>query len=133
MYDDMPKEMRSYLRHNGWNFNKKACEYAVGLMSRKDKQTGKKESIKLKTKEEVEGFLNSYCVTLEHAVGYNHVYVYHMGRADYMGSSIADEHHLAKYVKDVIDDDDNPGGNVMRKWYADMVYKGIPVEWSELL
>ena len=44
IYDDMPSEMRSYLRHNGWHFNKKACEYAVNLMLRRksfNKQTRK--------------------------------------------------------------------------------------------
>lgn len=37
MYDDdIPEEMRRYLRHYGWHFNKKACDYAVSLIRKKN-------------------------------------------------------------------------------------------------
>lgn len=42
-YDEIPAEMRSYLRHNGWNFNKKACDLAVHGMKKINPATGKKE------------------------------------------------------------------------------------------
>ena len=43
-----------------------------------------------------------------------------MCKADFMGSSITDEEHLAKYIKDVIDDEDAYDGIVFNRWYADM-------------
>jgi hypothetical protein len=56
-----------------------------------------------------------------------------MCKADFLGSSIVDELHLAKYVKDVIDDDDAYDGIVFNRWYADMSYQGIAIDWSEML
>ena len=61
------------------------------------------------------------------------VYVANMCKADFLGSSIIDEGHLALYVKDVIDDVDGYDGLVFNRWYADTVRKGIPVDWSEVL
>lgn len=127
IYDEMPRDMKAYLKHYGWNFSKKAFEFAVSMM------TSKRGRIEKKNKEDVMELLQRNNVKLENNVGYNAMYVFHMALSDFYGSSISDEVHLAKYVKDVIDDEDNKGGNVMRKWYTDMVAKGVPVEWYELL
>jgi hypothetical protein len=56
-----------------------------------------------------------------------------MCKADFLGSSIKDEEHLALYVKDVIEDVDGYDGLVFNRWYADMVRKGIPIDWEEML
>lgn len=135
IYEDiyLPIEMRSYLRANGYNFSKKACEFAVSKMRRKNPATGKDEPIEFKKKEEVEEILKKYNIKLEHDNGYNGTYVYHMGMADYFKSSITDEQHLAMYVKDVVDDLDNEGGNVFRKWLADCDAKGVVVDWADIL
>lgn len=135
IYEDilLPMEMRSYLRAYGFNFSKKACEFAVSKMKRKNPATGKDEPIEMKTKEEVEKILERYNVKLEHDNGYNGTYAYHMGYSDYFKSSITDEQHLAMYVKDVIDDEDNEGGNVFRKFLADADAKGIVIDWADLL
>ena len=37
-YDYKPKEMVAYLRHNGWHFNKKMCEWAVAQMKKNGKR-----------------------------------------------------------------------------------------------
>ncbi len=133
MYDMIPKEQRAYLANYGWNFNKKACEEAVKGMKRLNPATGKKEALEPWDKEQVEEFLSRYGVKLDHNVGYNSVYVCNMGRADYFKSSVSDEVHLAMYVKDVIDDIDNPGGNVFRKYYADCIAKGRGLDWEDIL
>lgn len=133
LYEKMPEAMWNYLTNYGWNFSKKAFECAVKAMYKKNPNTGKKERIDRKSKEEVEEILKKHNIVLEHDAGYNAAYVYHMGLADYFKSSITDEQHLAMYVKDVIDDDDNEGGNVFRKWYVDCVAKGIPVMWDDIL
>ena len=64
---------------------------------------------------------------------YDAAYVANMGKADFLGSSISDEHHLALYVKDVIDDIDADDGIVFNRWYADMSYSGIAIDWEAML
>ena len=124
IYDDMPKDMRRYLQNNGWHFNKKACMWAVSLMKKENPTTKKKETIEPYTKEQVDEMLKKYNITLESNVGYDYVFVANMGKADYLKSSIADEQHLALYVKDVIDDVDAGDGVTMRRWFATMVANG---------
>lgn len=131
--DFVPKAMRAYLRNYGYSFSKKAAEYAVSLMKKYNPVTKKKEVIEPWSKEQVEELLKKYSVTLENNVGYNHVYVANMLRADMFKSSIPDEQHLALGVKDIIDDPDTDVGNVFRKWLVSMDGNGEPVEWSELI
>lgn len=129
----MPKEMRSYLRAYGYSFNKKANDFAVSLMKKKNPATGKVEKIEPMTKEQVEELLAKYNITLEHNNGHDFVYVANMIRADYWKSSIKDEQSMAQMIKDIIDDEDNPSGNVFRKFLADADAKGIVVDWEEIL
>lgn len=133
IYDNMPKAKAAYIGEYGWNFNKKACEEAVKGMRKMNPSTGKKERFEPLTKEKVEELLAKHAVKLEHNRGYNHVYTANQGFADLFESSVPDEKHLALYVKNVIDDPDNEGGNMFRKWYADRVKNGNPVEWEDLL
>ena len=55
----MPMEMKAYLRNNGWNFNKKACEYAVKLMKKMNNSTKKLEPIEPYTKEQVDAMVGA--------------------------------------------------------------------------
>lgn len=77
--------------------------------------------------------LSRFGIKLEHDQLYDSVYVANMCKADFFGHSIEDEIHLIRYVKDVIDDDDAYDGIVFNRWYADMCYQGIAVDWSEML
>lgn len=124
--------MRKYLQNYGWHFNKKACEFAVSLMKKKD-ANGKPKRIEPWTKEAVDDLLNVYGVTLDNKAGYDHVYVANMCKADNLGSSVADEMHAALYVKDTIDDIDGGDGAVMRCWYAKMVASGEVIDWEDFL
>jgi hypothetical protein len=132
-YDDMPKEMKAYLSHNGWHFNKKACEYAIGMMKKENPATKKLEKIDPYTKDQVDDMLKKYNITLENSVGHDYVFAANMCKADYLKSSVPDEQHLAMYVKDVIDDPDASDGVTMRRWYATMVANGEPVDWAEMM
>lgn len=129
----MPIGMRSYLRNNGFGFNKKACEFAVSKMRYKNPATGKEERVEMKTKEQVEEILKRYNIKLEHDNGYNGVYLYHQGFSDLFKSSVTDEQHLAMYVKDMIDDPDMPGSNCFRHFMSDCDAKGIIIEWDDLV
>ena len=133
IYDDMPRDMKSYLSHYGWHFNKRACEYATKMMKKKNPASGKLEKIEPYTKEQVEDMLKKYNITIEDTSNYDFVFVANMGKADYLKSSIPDEHHLALYVRDVLSDPDAGDGVTMRRWYATMVANGEMVDWEEIL
>lgn len=127
MYDEIPADMRRYLSHYGWHFNKKLYEYAVAQMRSNE---GK---VKPVTKEQTDELLASYGITLENNVLHDAAFVATMCKADYYGRSIPDDGHLALFVKDYIDDKDAPDGTPMARWYATMVRAGVPVDWSEVL
>ena len=64
---------------------------------------------------------------------YDYVYVATMCKADYLGSSIKDENHLALYIKDTIDDVDASNETTFRRWLATMIGNGIPIDWDEII
>lgn len=130
-YDIKPQAMVNYLRYNGPHFNKKLYEFAVSKMTKKIGNSLVK--IQPITKEEIERILKTYNIELKNNQLYDHSYVASMCKADFYGSSIEDEKHLAKYVKDVIDDDDAYDGIVFNRWYADMCRQGIVVDWEEMI
>lgn len=130
-YDIKPEAMINYLRYNGPHFNKKLLEFAVSKM--KKKIGDKLIPITPYTKEYVDKMLERYSVKLQNNQLYDHVYVANMCKADFLGSSIMDEQHVAKYVKDVIDDDDAYDGIVFNRWYADMCRNGIAINWEEMI
>ena len=128
-FDVYPEAMINYLRYNGRHFNRKLFEFATSLMKiGKDKQP-----LKVITKKELDEILKVYGVKLDNNVLYDYVYVANMCKADFLGSSIPDEGHLCKYVKDVIDDVDAYDGVVFNRWYADMCRSGIPIDWEEMM
>ena len=130
-YDEYPREMLIYLRNYGPHFNRKLYEFAVSNMTQLVK--GKEQPITPYTREETNQILSGYGVEVKNAQLYDAAYVASMCRADFLGSSIIDEHHVALYIKDVLDDVDAPDGLVFNRWYADMCYCGIPVNWEDML
>ena len=132
IYDEMPKPMKRYLSHFGWHFNKAACMDAVSMMYKKD-VLGKKIRTQFKPKKEVDEMLSKYNVNLDNKHLYDYVYVYHTVMTNMMGVSVDDERHAMLMVKAIVDDADNPGGNVFRHWYWDMIDKGEGVEFADYL
>lgn len=131
--DFIPREMRAYLRNYGYSFSKKASEYAISLMRKKNTSTNKFEKIDAWNKEQIDELLKRYSIKLENNIGYNYVYVANMLIADMYKSSILDEQHLALGIKDIIDDVDSNPENIFRKWLVSMDGDGNPIEWSELI
>lgn len=131
--DFLPREMKAYLRNNGYSFSKKASDYAVSLMKKTNTTTKKKEKIEPWTKEQVDDLLKRFNVTLENNIGYNYVYVANMLKADKFKSSIPDEAHLALGIKDEIDDVDGNPENIFRKWLVCMDGNGEPIDWMSLI
>ena len=130
-YDMLPEDMSNYLRFNGRHFNKKLLEFAVSKMT--TRVNGKEEKLQPMTKKQLETLLDKHSIKLNNDVLYDSVYVANMCKADFLGSSVPDDWHLALYVKDVIDDVDGYEGIVFNRWYADMVANGIPIEWDDML
>lgn len=130
-FDIKPEGMINYLRYNGPHFNKKLVNFAASKMTKKE---GDREvKIAPCTKEEVEALLTRYNVRLENNQLYDHVYAANMCKADFLGSSVPDEFHMALYIKNVIDDVDAYDGIVFNRWYADMCRKGIVIDWEEMI
>lgn len=120
--------MDAYLSNYGWHFSKPLCEWAVDKM--RDRNG---ERVKMKPKEEVDAILKRNNIELVNDYAYDATYVMHMGLADYFGSSVVDEAHLAKYVKDVLDDEDGYDGVALTRFLADCNAKGIPIVWQDVI
>lgn len=56
-----------------------------------------------------------------------------MGVSDYLGDSVPDDAHLARYVKNVLDDKDGYDGIALTRFLADCNGKGIPVMWEDMI
>ena len=126
-YDKKPEAMVNYLRYNGPHFSKALCEWAVGKM--------KKDGSKITPwgKKEVSGLLKNAGVEIENDALYDSVYVANMCKADYLGSSIADETQVALYVKDVLDDEDGYDGIAFNRFLADCARKGVVIPWEDVV
>lgn len=132
IYDDMPKYMKRYISNYGWHFNKKAYEYAVSFMKKKNTQTNINEKVIGYTKEQVDKLLKDNNIELKNKIMYDYVFAATMCKADYLGSSILNENYLAMYVKDTIDDVDTSSETTFRRWVATMIGNGIPIDWYEI-
>lgn len=128
---DMPEDMKKYLQNYGYHFNGKIYKFAVSKMFKQTKD-GKKEKITPTDKEKVQEMLKKYNITLENDEMYDSTYLYSMAQSDYIGNAF-DEAIAAKWIKATIDDVDKPIGFVFNRWYADMCFAGIPIDWEEYI
>lgn len=127
-YETMPEDLAIYMSHNGPHFNKYACEFAVSQMYKDEN-----EEFKPYTKEQVKNILQAYNVKVKNDRLYDTVYVANMCKADYLDDSVPTEEHLAKYIKDTLDDPDGCEGLTFNRWIADMKWLGIPIPWDEFI
>ena len=130
-YDEYPETMLIYMRNYGPHFNRKLFEFATSRMTKM--LNGKEVKVTPYTKEELNSLLRNYNVEIKNNQLYDGAYVASMCKADFIDSSVPDEKHLALYVKDVLDDVDAPDGLVFNRWYADMCYCGIAIDWEDML
>ena len=133
MFDGIPEEAHSYLGNYGFHFNRKACEFAVSMMSKRDVSTGKSVPLEMVSKDEVEAMLTKHNVKLENDCMYDSTYVANMLMSDMYKSSIPDEQHLALGIKDLIDDIDQRDGYLFVRWYSNVLFNGSPIDWSTLI
>ena len=84
-------------------------------------------------KEQVTEFLRVNGVTLKNDKGYDAAYVHAMAKADYYGSSISDDIHLALFVRDFLDDPDGTKTKAFDHFVVDCREKGEPIFWDEMM
>jgi hypothetical protein len=96
-------------------------------MYKKD-PSGKKIKIQTLTKENVDELLKRYGIVLDNKHGYDYVFAANMCKADYLGSSVPDEQHLALFVKDYVDDPDGYPELPFTRFYADCIGTGTPID-----
>ena len=130
--DTFPSGMEEYLAQNGWHFNKKLCEWAVGKMTKKN-QLNKIDKISPYTKDNLDALLKANNVNIENDVGYDALYVLNMAKADYHGSSITEDVKMIKFVKDYLDDPDGYDGIALTRFYADCIGKGEMIPWEDVI
>ena len=133
MFDGIPEEAHSYLGNYGFHFNKKACEFAVSMMSKREVGTGKSVPLEMVSKDDVEAMLTKHNVKLENDCMYDSTYVANMLMSDMYKSSIPDEQHLALGIKDLVDDVDQRDGYLFVRWYCNVLFNGNPIDWSALI
>ena len=132
-FDKRPPELEQYLKHFGWHFNKKLCEFAISKMKKLNPATNKLEKIESVEKDKIDDLMKKYGITLQYNELYDYIYVYHMAMADYSKSSLQTEEAVCKFVKDYVDDPDQVDGFIFNRWYADCCHAGIPIEWDDML
>lgn len=130
--DKFPSGMENYLGIYGWHFSKKMAEWAISKMYKKSLD-GKRESISPISKSKIEELLKTYNIHLENDEGYDCLYVANMCKADFLNSSIIDEAHLIKFVKDYIDDPDGYDEMPFTRFYADCIGSGILIPWEDVI
>ena len=129
---DIPEDMKTYLSYYGMNFSKKLYEFAVSNM-RRESADGKMEKVKPMTADELKTLLSKYKIEVEHNDLYNALYLAAMVKADYWGSSIEDEEHLAKYIEDTLCDVDAAEGQVFARYLADCSVGGYIIHWEDMI
>ena len=127
-YEPMPRGLREYLSYNGRHFSKPLYEWAVKMM---ETRTG--EKMRPVEKSVFDEKMRTNGVTLKNDKGYDGVYVWCMATSDYLGSSITDEAHLAKFVKDYMDDPDGSPTRAFDEFYAKTMALDIPIVWEDVL
>ena len=129
---DIPEDMKTYLSYYGMNFSKKLYEFAVSNM-RRESADGKIEKVKPMTADELKSLLSKHKIEIEHNDLYNALYLAAMVKADYWGSSIEDEEHLAKYIEDTLCDVDAAEGQILARYLADCSVGGCIIYWEDMI
>lgn len=129
---DIPEDMKTYLSYYGMNFSKKLYEFAVSNM-RRESADGKMEKVKPMSADELKSLLSKHNIEIEHNDLYNALYLAAMVKADYWGSSIEDEEHLAKYIEDTLCDVDAAEGQILARYLADCSVGGCIIYWEDMI
>lgn len=127
-YDIRPAGMDAYMSNYGRHISKPMYRWAVSMM--RDRNGVKAKPME---KDDAKKMLESNGVIVENDRAYDVPYVMMMAKMDYYGSSIPDEAHLAKFVKDYLDDKDGSETRAFDELYVKMVALGVPIDWEDMI
>lgn len=128
-YDILPAGMDAYLASHGHHFSRPMLTWAVGMM-----RDAKGKRIDLPTREDLDAVLEKHGVQLDRNSGfYDPIYVWCMGTADYLEDSVPDNAHLARFVKNYIDDPDDVDGRAFDEFYMKTIRLGIDIPWEDMI
>lgn len=127
-YDIHPAGMDAYLSNYGYHVSKPMYLWAVSMM--RDRNGKKAEPAE---KEAVLSFLKSHGVEIEHNMAYDVPMAYMIGKTKFYGSSVADDAHLAKFVKDYLDDKDGSDTRAFDEFIVKTMALGIPIDWQDMI
>lgn len=130
---NIPEDLEQYMSYYGLHFSRRLCDFAVGNMRKKDKATGRMTRVTPMTIGELKSVLEENNVEVAESSIYDALYLANMVRADYWGSSIEDEEHMAKFIKDVIGDEDGYEGIVFCRFIGDCNATGCVIHWNLML
>lgn len=116
------------MSYYGRHISKPLYEFAVSMMETRD--GGK---VKTMEKDALIEKLKALGVTVKNDKAYDLPYVWAMGTADYLGSSVPDEQHLAKFVRDYADDPDGSKTRAFDELYAKTLAMDIPLIWEDMM
>ena len=128
----IPEDMQQYLSFYGYHFNRAMCNFAVSMMRREDKTSGVPTKITPVTMDELKAMLEKYSVKIENNDIYDALYLANMVKADFYGSSIEDDEHMARYIEDVLCDADGYEGMPFCRFLADCSAKGVVIFWEQM-
>ena len=127
------EEEANYMDKYKGHFSKKMAEWAISMMETKDATTGKMKPITPYSLEEVEDMIKPYKAEIGDECIYDAWYLANMVKADYLGSSIEDKAHVAKYVKDTLGDPDGCSEMVLACFRAKCDVNGVPIYWERMI
>lgn len=99
----------------------------------KEDPSGKRIKMQPMLKNDVDELLKRHGVIIKNKFGYDYVFAANMCRADYFGSSVIDELHLALFVKDYVDDPDGYPELPFTRFYGDCIGTGRAIPWEDVL
>ena len=129
----IPEDLEAYMSFYGLHFSRKLCDYAVSRMWIKDKTTGRRVRITPMDVQKMKSILSEYDVEIDEAETYDALYLANMVRADYWGSSIEDDEHMAKFIKDTLCDEDGYEGIVFCRFIGDCNGRGTVIHWDLMM
>lgn len=127
-YDIRPAGMDAYMSDYGRHFSKAMYTWAASMM--RDRNGNRMKTVEM---EEARRLLDVYKVNVKNDKGYDVPYVLMMARADYYESSITDEPHLVKFIKDYLDDPDGSDTRAFDEFLVKTVALGIPIIWEDMI
>lgn len=133
LYSKFPSGMQEYLQLYGWHFSKKMYEWAISTFKRINPITLKPEPIDLYTKESLDEAIKKHGIVLKNCNSYDYCYLANKAKIILFKSSIDDEMHLLKYVRDVLDNQNSYPELPFTQFYADCIGKGVPIIWEDML